>query len=66
MVGYFTAADLIDNPEAESLLLNKVWEQQALLGNHFYPQQGVKVPKNDTAATVPFCCHGNGKSMVLV
>jgi hypothetical protein len=25
--------------EAELLLLNKIWEQQALIGNHFYPQQ---------------------------
>jgi hypothetical protein len=45
---------------AELLLLNKIWERQALIGNHFYPQQkllskvrdGAKVSKTyDTAAT---------------
>ncbi|MGH3966936.1 MAG: integrase catalytic domain-containing protein [Mycobacterium sp.] len=45
---------------AELLLLNKIWQQQALIANHFYPQQkliskvrhGAKVAKRyDTAAT---------------
>jgi len=44
----------------ELLLLNKIWELQSLIGNHFYPRQkliskvrdGVKISKKyDTAAT---------------
>jgi hypothetical protein len=55
LVGY-----LRHDTEAELLLLNKIWERQALIGNHFYPQQklvskvrdGAKVStKYDTAAT---------------
>ena len=44
----------------ELLLLNKIWELQSLIGNHFYPRQkliskvrdGAKISKKyDTAAT---------------
>ena len=56
LVGY-----LRYDTEAELLLLNKIWEQQALLGNHFYPQQklvskvrdGAKVTKKYDTATTP-------------
>ncbi len=55
LVGY-----LRYDTEAELLLLNKIWERRALIGNHFYPQQkliskvrdGAKVTKRyDIAAT---------------
>ncbi len=44
------------------MLLNKIWEQQALIGNHFYPQQklvskvrqGAKVTKRYDTATTPY------------
>lgn len=57
LVGYLrydTAAELV--------LLNKIWDQQALIGNHFYPQQkliskvrcGAKVVKKYDTATTPY------------
>jgi hypothetical protein len=57
LVGYLR----YDTP-AELLLLNKIWERQALIGNHFYPQQklvskvreGAKVSKTYDTATTPY------------
>ncbi len=57
LVGY-----LRYDTEAERVLLNKIWERQALIGNHFYPQQklvskvrdGAKVSKKYDAATTPY------------
>jgi hypothetical protein len=55
LVGY-----LRYDTEAELLLLNRIWQLQGLIGNHFYPQQkliskvrdGAKITKKyDTAAT---------------
>jgi hypothetical protein len=46
LVGY-----LRHDTEAELLLLNKIWERQALIGNHFYPQQKL-VSKVREGATV--------------
>jgi hypothetical protein len=57
LVGY-----LRYDTESELLLLNRIWEQQALIGNHFYPQQkliskvrdGAKVSKKYDTATMPY------------
>ena len=57
LVGY-----LRYDTEAELLLLNRIWHQQGLLGNHFYPQQkliskvrhGAKVSKKYDTATTPY------------
>jgi len=47
---------------AELLLLNKIWQLQSLIGNHFYPQQkliakvrdGAKITKRYDTATTPY------------
>jgi hypothetical protein len=56
LVGY-----LRYDTEAELLLLNKIWAQQSLIGNHFYPQQkltskvrdGAKITKRYDSAQPP-------------
>jgi transposase InsO family protein len=57
LVGY-----LRYDTDAEVLLLNKIWQLQGLLGNHFYPQQkliskvrdGAKVSKKYDTAKTPY------------
>jgi hypothetical protein len=57
LVGY-----LRYDTEAERLLLNQIWVLQALIGNHFYPQQklifkvrdGAKVTKKYDPAQTPY------------
>jgi hypothetical protein len=57
LVGY-----LRYDTEAELVLLNRIWQQQSLIGNHFYPQQkliskvreGAKVTKKYDAAQTPY------------
>ena len=57
LVGY-----LRYDTEAERLLLNKIWTQQSLIGNHLYPQQkliskvrdGAKITKRYDRAQTPY------------